>query len=143
MHGFTPSIPLGTEVGPLQVPKGSGVQVGDGLMTIGPWPRGCPELVEGSGVIHGARGRVIRNFSKGHTPSRNPYWFDLRKFLILRPSQDYPGVKISLSIKVPRVESLKVTPLGTIMMCVGGGSRSMADADGCADEHIQGGVQRN
>ena len=47
MHGFTPSIPLGTEVGPLQVPKGCGVQVGGGLMTIGPWPRACPELVEG------------------------------------------------------------------------------------------------
>ena len=71
--------------------------------------------------MHAAWGRVIRNFSKGHTPSRNPYWFDLRKFLILRPSQDYPGVNISPSIKVPRVESLKGTPLGTIMMCSGGG----------------------
>ena len=121
MHGFTLSIPLGTEVGPLQVPKGCGVQVGGGLMTIGSWPRGCPELVDSSGVIHGTRGRVIRYFSKGHTPSRDPYWFDLRKFLMLRPSQDYPGVKISPCIKVPRVESLKVTPLRTIMICVGGG----------------------
>ena len=121
MHGFTLSNPFRTEVGPLQVPKGCGVQVGGGLMTIGPWPRGCPELVEGSGFFHRARGQVITDFSKGHTPSRNPYWFDLRKFLILRPSQDYPGVKISRSIKVPRVESLKVTPLGTIMMCLGRG----------------------
>ena len=120
MHGFTPSIPVGTEVGPLQVCKGCGVQVGGGPMAIGPWPRCCPELVEGSGVIHGARGRVIRHFSKGHTPGRNPYWFDLRKFLVLGPSQDYPGIKISRSIKVPRVESLKVMPLGTIMMCLGG-----------------------
>ena len=121
MHGFTLSIPLGTEVGPLQVPKGCGVQVGGGLMTIDSWPRGCAELVESSGVIHGTRGRVIRNFSKGHTPSRDPYWFDLRKFLICPPSQDYPWVKISPCIKVPRIESLKVTPLGTIMMCLGGG----------------------
>ena len=121
MQGFTLSIPLGTEVGPLQVPKACGVQVGGGLMTIGSWLRGCPELVESSGVIHGTRGRVTRSFSKGHTPSRDPYWFDLRKFLIHRPSQDYPGVKISPCIKVPRVESLKVTPLGTIMICFGGG----------------------
>ena len=112
-------------------------------MTIGPWPRGCPELGEGSGVIHGARGRVNRDFSKGHTRSRNPYPFALRKFFILRPSQDYPGVKISPIIKVRKVEFLKVTPLGTIMMCLGGGLRSIADSDGCADEHIQGGVQRN
>ena len=90
-------------------------------MTIGPWPCGCPDLVEISGVIHRAGGRVIRDFSKGHTPRGNSYWFDLRKFLNLRPSQDYPGVKISPIIKVPRVESLKVTPLGTIMMCLGKG----------------------
>ena len=121
MHGFTLSIPIGTKVGPLQVPKGCGLQVGAGLMTIGSWPRGCPELVENSGVIHGTRGWVIRHLSKGHTPSRNPYWFDLRKFLILRPSQNYPGVNISPCIKVPRVEALKVTPLSTIMMCLGGG----------------------
>ena len=121
MHGFTLSIPLGREVGPLQVPKGFRFQVGGGLMTIGSWPRGCLESVESSGAIHGTLGRVIRNFSKGHTTSRNPYWFDLRKFLNLRPSQDYPGVKISPCIKVPRVESLKVTPLGTIMMFLGGG----------------------
>ena len=121
MHGFTPSVPLGTEVGPLQVPKGCGVEGGGGLMAIGSWPRGCPELVESSGVIHGARCRVIRDFSKCHTPSRNPYCSDLGKLLILRPSQDYPGVKISPIIKVPRVESLKVTPLSTIMMCLGGG----------------------
>ena len=95
--------------------------MGGGLITIGPWPRGCPELVEGSGVIHRARGPVIRDFSRGDTPSRNPYWFDLRKFLIIWPSQDYPGVKISPIIKVPRTESLKVTSLGTIMMCLGGG----------------------
>ena len=37
MHGFTLSIPLGTEVGLLLVPKGRGVQVGVGLMAIGPW----------------------------------------------------------------------------------------------------------
>ena len=121
MHRFTLSIALAPEVGALQVPKGCGVQVGGGLMTIGPWPRGCPELVESSGVIHGARGWVVREFSEGHTPSRNPYWFDVRKFLILRPSQDYPGVKISPIIKVRRVEFLKVTPLGTIMMCLRGG----------------------
>ena len=139
MHGFTLSIPLGTEVGPLHGPKGCGVQVVCGLITIGSWPRGRTELVESSGVIHKTRGRVIRNFNKGHTPRRGLYWFDLPKFLILRPSQDYPGVKISPCIKVPRVESLKVTTLGTIMVCFGGGSRSMADADGCADEHIQGG----
>ena len=143
MHGFTFSIPLGTEVGPLRLPKGCRVQVWAGLMTIGSWPRCCPELVDSSGVIHGTRGRVIRNFSKGHTPSRNPYWFDLRKFLILRPSQDYPGVKMSPCIKVPRVGYLKVIPLDTMMMCFGEGSSSMADADGCADEHIQGGLQRN
>ena len=51
MHGFTLSIPLGTEVGPLQVSKGCGVEVGGGLMPIGSWPRGCPESVEGSGVF--------------------------------------------------------------------------------------------
>ena len=118
MHGSTPSIPLGTDIGPLQVPKGCEVQVGGGLMTIGPWPRGCPEWVESSGVIQGARGRVIRDFSQGHTPSGNPYWSDFRKLLILRPSQDYPGVKVSPIIKVPRVESVKVTPLSTIMMCL-------------------------
>ena len=101
-------------------------------------------MVEGSGVIHGALGRLIRDFSKGHTPSSNAYWFDLKKFLILRPSQDYPGVQISPMIKVPRVESLKVTPLGTIMMGSGGGfGGGMADADGCADEHIRRAVQRN
>ena len=89
-------------------------------MTIGPWPRDCPELVEGTGVINGAGGRVIRDFSKGHTPKKNPYWFDLRKFLILWPSQDYSGVKVSPIIKVPRVQSLKVMPLSTITMCLGG-----------------------
>ena len=112
-------------------------------MAISPWPSGCPELVEVSGVIHRARARVIRGSNKGHNQSRNPQWFDLRKFLILRPSQDYPGVKISPSIKVPMVESLKVPPLCTMMMCLGGGSGSMGDADGCPDQHIQGGVRRN
>ena len=43
-----------------------------------------------------------------------------KHFFLLRPSQDYPGVQISPSIKEPRVECLKVTPLGTIMMCLGG-----------------------
>ena len=129
----------GRDVGLLQVLKGCGVQVRGGLMTIGPWPRGCPELVEGPGATHEARGRVISNFSKGHTPSRNPYWFDLRKFLILWQSRDYRGVKISPIIRVPTVESLKVTPLGSNNDVLGRGMSSMADADGCADEHIQGG----
>ena len=101
MHGFTLFIPPGTEVGPLQVPKGCGVKGGGGLMTIGSWPRGCPELVESSEVIQGTRGRVIRNFSKGHTPSRNPYGFDLRKFLILRPSQ------VTLGSKFPRASKCR------------------------------------
>ena len=70
-------------------------------------------------VPNGVRHRVIKDFGKGHTPSTNPYWFDLRMFLILRPSQDYPRVKISPIMKVPRVEFLQVTPLGTIMMCLG------------------------
>ena len=73
MHGFTPSIPPGTEVGGLQVPKGCEGQVGAGLMDVGPWPRGCKELVDGSGIIHGAHGRVIGHFNKGSIPSRNPY----------------------------------------------------------------------
>ena len=127
MHDFSPFIALGTEAGPLQVPKECVVQRGAGLMAIGPLPHDCPELVEGRGVIHSARGRIMRDFSKGHTPSRNPYWSDLRKLLILRPSQDYHGVKISPILKVPRRESLKVTPLRTILMCFGGA----------------GGVQRN
>ena len=143
MHGFTPSIPLGTEVGPLQLLKGYGVQVGAGLMTISFWPRGCPELVERSGVIHGTRGWIIRNFSKGHTPSRNPYSVEHRKFLILRPSQDYPGVKISPCIKVPRVESLKVPPLGTIMMCLGGGRGVWLMPMGVLMSISRGGLQRN
>ena len=42
-------------------------------------------------------------------------------FLILRPSQNYPWVRISPCIKVPRVEAVKVTPLGTIMMWLGEG----------------------
>ena len=117
MHGSTPSMPLGTEIGPSQVPKGCGVQVGAGLMAIRPWPRGCPELVEGSRVIQGARGRGIRAFSKDHTPSRNPYSSDLRRLLLFQPSPDYPGVKCFPIINVPEVESLKVTPLGTIIMC--------------------------
>ena len=67
MHGFTLSIPLGTEVGPLQVPKGCGVQVGGDLMTIDSWPCGCPELVESSGVIHG-------NWGPGHQAlQQRPY----------------------------------------------------------------------
>ena len=90
-------------------------------MTTGFWPRGCPELVESSGVIHGAQGRVIRDFSKGHTPSRHPYCFALRKILILRPCQDYSGVEISPIIKVLGMESLKMTPLGKDNDVLGGG----------------------
>ena len=70
MHGFTLCIPLRAVVGPLQVPKGCGVEVGGGLMTIGSWPRGCPELVESSGVIHGTRGRVIRKIQQRQYPKQ-------------------------------------------------------------------------
>ena len=90
-------------------------------MTIGPWPRGCPELFVGIGVIQGARGQVIGDFSKGHTPRQES--------LLVRPSEvshppaisGLPRVRFSLPIKVPRVKSVKVTLPGTIMMCLGGG----------------------
>ena len=95
------------------------VLLGGALMAIGPWPRGCPEVVEGSGVIQEAQSRVIRDFSKGQILSRNPYQSTLRKLLIFWPSQDHFGVKISPIIKVPKVQSLKVTPLGTIVMRLG------------------------
>ena len=53
MHDFTPFIPINiwTQVGPLQLSKRLGVQVGGALMAIGLWPPGCPGLVEGSWVI--------------------------------------------------------------------------------------------
>ena len=44
-------------------------------------------------------GRVIIDLSKAHTRSTNLYWSNLMKSLILRPSQDYLGVKISLITK--------------------------------------------
>ena len=96
MHGLTPSFPLGTEVGPRQVPMGCGVQVGGGLMAIGPWPPGCPEWVEGSELSTGLRAGSSRASAKTIPQAGIPTG------VTLELSSSSGHLRITLGSKFPR-----------------------------------------
>ena len=111
-------------------------------MTIGSWPLGCPELVESSGVIHG-----IGAGSSG-TSAKAILQAGILTGLTLGSSSSSGHLRITLGSEFPLHQSAEGGGReGDASRhnndVVGGGSRSMADADGCADEYIQGGVQRN
>ena len=133
-----PSIPLGTDVGLLLVPKGCGVQVGGGLMDVGPYSSGCPNWLKVVGLSGGLGSGSLGTSARAIPQAGSPTGLTLAGCL---SPQDYPGIKVFLIIKLRRMESLRATHLGTIMVCLGGGGglRTMADADLCADEYFPGG----
>ena len=142
MHGFTPSIPLRTEVGPLQVLKGCGVQVGGGLMAIGPWPRGCRGSAEGSGVIHGTRSRSSGTSAKAIPQAGIPTGLTFGS----SSSCGHSGLPWCQNFPEHQSAEAGVSEGDAYWHnndALGGGLKSRADADGCVDELFQAGVQKN
>ena len=142
MQGLSPSVPLGTEVGPLQVSKGCGVQVGGGLMAIGPWPRGPRDWLKVLGLSTGLGAGSSVTSANAIPQARIPTGFTFGS------SSSSGHLRIALGSKFPEHQSAKGgVPEGDTSLhsndVLGGELTSMADADGCADEHIQGGVPGN